>query len=242
MSSERLKSSRIRTRVQDSENKTHGSESPEARLNKNHIQKNKIALKDLTNKNLVNTPLKNMGNASDKDTAYEKEQAITKPQVGRQTRSKGKVDVTLNSAENQTKCRPKNSSKKAQSSEGDDVEETVNVGENLSNARKLPHLSRKSAKESVNSCQSSSEASKTHLLKETLQSIQEGPSDHEEKDLVPKPKKSSTAKETSQTPLVKEILQPIQEELSGVDKEDDLQKPKNSSNRVPSTLSLDGKS
>ncbi|XP_046438234.1 nascent polypeptide-associated complex subunit alpha, muscle-specific form-like isoform X3 [Daphnia pulex] len=239
MSSQRLKSPRIRTFVQESENNRHGSESPEARSNKNHIQKNKIALKDLTNKNLVNTPLKNMGNASDKDTEYEKEQAITKPQVGRQTRSKGKVDVTLNSTENQTKCRTKNSSKKANISGVDEVEETVNVGENLSNARKLPQPSRKLAKESANSCQRSSESSKTHSLKETLQTLEEEPSDHEEEDIVLKPKKSSAAKETSQTSLPKEILQPIQEELSDIEKEDNLPKPKNSSNKVPSTLSLD---
>jgi hypothetical protein len=238
MSSQRLKSPRIRTFVQESENKRHGSESPEPRSNKNHIQKIKIALKDLTNKNLVNTPLKNMGNASDKDTEYEKEQAITKPQVGRQTRSKGKVDVTLNSTENQTKSRTKNSSKKAKISGVDEVEETVNVGENLSNARKLPQPSRKSAKESANSCQRSSEASKTHSLKETLQTLQEEPSDHEEEDIVLKPKKSSAAKETSQTSLPKEILQPIQEELSDIEKEDNLPKPQNSSNKVPSTLPL----
>jgi len=260
MSSQRLKSSRFRNRVQGSENETYGSESPQARLNKNHIQKNKSALTDLTNKNLVNTPFKNMGNASDKDTDFQ-EQVIRNPQVGRQTRSKGKVAVPLNYAENQTKYRTKNASKTAQTPEVNVTEETVNVGENLSNARKLS--TRKTAKVLANSCQSSPPASNTHSPKETLQSIKEVPSDDEKKDTVPIPKNSSTTKNTSischifpaasKTPLL--LLQPIQEvlsdveeednlqksiqeELSAVGKEDKLPKSKNSSNQVPSTLSL----
>lgn len=250
MSSQRLKSLRIRTRVQDSENHAHGAESPKSNLNKNHIQINKVALTDLTNKNSVNTHFKNMVTASDKDTDSDTggKKAKTMPQVGRQTRSKGKADVSLNSADdNQTKSMGKNDSKTAKNPEVV-IEEMPNIGENLSNAGKVLRPTRRTAKESSNSCQSSPSASKIHSRKETLQSIHKKPSDVEKENGVPNLNKSSTVKElanscqsSSKTHPPKELLQSIQEELSDAEKEDGLLKPKNSTKQDPSLSSL-GKS
>ena len=238
MSSKRLKSLRVRTRVEDSENDAHGAESPKSHLNKNLMPKNKIALTDLTNKNLVNTHLKKMVTASDMDTDSDSEgkKAIRMPQVGRQTRSKGKVDIKLNSTENKTQSTVENSKKVAKNPEVV-IEEMTNVVENLSNSGKVFRHTRRTTKESDNSCQSSPSTSKTHSLKETLKLIDEQSSDVEKEDEVPNLKKSSAATESSNSckssPAASKTRVPPSEEkleeISDAEKESDLPKSKGSS-------------
>lgn len=129
------------------------SESLKVKANKIRFQNNKIALKDLTNKSVI-TPLKNMGNTTDKedDPDSDQKQSINQP-FGRQTRSKAKTFVSSSPIDNhkkQTNCKNKSLldtlTKTEHPVDNKHEEETVNVGINRSNGVKCSRKTRQTVK------------------------------------------------------------------------------------------------
>ncbi|XP_057373790.1 microtubule-associated protein futsch-like isoform X2 [Daphnia carinata] len=151
MGSQRQKNGKTRKRIENSENQIQTSEPREAKANKIRFQKNKIALKDLTNKSVI-TPLKNMGNTTDKEDDSDQRQSINQP-FGRQTRSKVKTFVSSSPIDNHKKqTNSKNKSlldsvtKTEHSVDSKHNEETVNVGTDWSNGVKCLRATRRTVK------------------------------------------------------------------------------------------------
>ncbi|XP_032787100.2 microtubule-associated protein futsch isoform X1 [Daphnia magna] len=153
MGPQRKKNEKTRNRIENSENQMQISESLKVKANKIRFQNNKIALKDLTNKSVI-TPLKNMGNTTDKEDGpdSDQKQSINQP-FGRQTRSKAKTLVSSSPIDNhkkQTNCKNKSLldtlSKTEHPVDNKHQEETVNVGINRSNGVKCSRKTRQTVK------------------------------------------------------------------------------------------------
>lgn len=153
MGPQRKKNEKTRNRIENSENQMQISESLKVKANKIRFQNNKIALKDLTNKSVI-TPLKNMGNTTDKedDPDSDQKQSINQP-FGRQTRSKAKTFVSSSPIDNhkkQTNCKNKSLldtlTKTEHPVDNKHEEETVNVGINRSNGVKCSRTTRQTVK------------------------------------------------------------------------------------------------
>lgn len=158
MGPQKQKTSKPQGLIEHSENQMQIPEPLKGNANKVRFQKSKIALEDLTNKS-VTTPMKSMGNATDKedDPSSDEQQSINKSSR-RQTSSKGKSILSSNPIDickRQTNAKHNNLSKTLTRKEHPvdnpgDVE-TVSVGMNLSNSVKCSRQTRQTAKESASS-------------------------------------------------------------------------------------------